>query len=62
MNFSTKSWNLVYLVYLDWTSFVSNVLQQPIYKTYVLPSFRSDHSPILFALDMTEEDQRGKGL
>ena len=38
------------LRYLNETFFfVSNVLQESIYKTVVLASFCSDHSPILFA-------------
>ena len=45
-----------------WPFFVSNVLQESIYKEDVLASFCSDPSPILFALDMLKEDQRGKGL
>ena len=46
---------------VDWTFFISNVLQESIYKIDVLPSFYSDHSLILFALDMIKEGQRGKG-
>ena len=45
--------------------FVSNVflvLQESIHKTDVLASFCSDHSPILFVLDMIKEGQMGKGL
>ena len=32
------------------------------YMTYVLALFCNDHSPILFALDMIKEGQRGRGL
>ena len=37
--------------------FVSNSLQESIHKTDVLASLCSDHSPILFSLDMIKEDQ-----
>ena len=33
-----------------------------IHKTDVIPSLCSDHSRILFSLDMTKEGERGKGL
>ena len=48
-------------IQVDWNFFISNVLQESIYKADVLPSFYSDHSLILFALDMIKEGQRGKG-
>ena len=35
-------------------SFVSNILQGSLYKTNVLALFYSDHSPILFSLDMIQ--------
>ena len=47
---------------VEWISFVSNVLKESIHKTDVLVSFCSDHSPILFAMNMIKEVQRGKHL
>ena len=37
---------------LDWTFFVSNVVQEPIYKTNALALSCSDQFPILFVLHM----------
>ena len=37
-------------------------MQDSFHKTDVLPSLCSDHSPILFSLDMIKEGQRRKGL
>ena len=37
-------------------------MQESIHKTDVLASLRSNHSPILFSLDMIDEGQRRKGL
>ena len=47
---------------VDGTFFISNVLQEYIYKADVVAQFCSDHSPILLALDMIREGQMGKGL
>ena len=42
--------------------FLSNVLQESIYKADVLSSFWSDNSPIPFALVIIKEGQKGNGL
>ena len=42
--------------------FVSNLLQESINKTEVLAAFSTDHSPLLFSLDLRKDENRGKGL
>ena len=41
---------------------ISNVLQESIIKTDVLASFCTDHSPILFSLQLKDMPTRGKGF
>ena len=41
---------------------ISNALQESIIKTDVLASFCTDHSPILFSLQLKDMPTRGKGL
>lgn len=40
---------------------VSNLLQESVKDTEVLPAFSSNHSPILFSLVSTEPASKGKG-
>ena len=40
---------------VHWTFFVSDVLQDSVHETDFLALFCSDHSPILFSLDMIKE-------
>ena len=42
--------------------FLSNCLQENAKKIDVLPSFLSDHSPVLLTLGASKENKRGKGL
>ena len=42
--------------------FVSNLLQELVNKTDVLAAFSTDHSPLLFSLDLDKDKNRGKGL
>ena len=42
--------------------FVSNLLQESVIKTDVLAAFSTDHSPLLFSLDLRKDENRGKGL
>ena len=42
--------------------FLSNSLQEFAKKIEVLPSFLSDHSPVLLSLNHSKENDRGKGL
>ena len=46
----------------DLTFFVSNIPQESITKTDVIPSLSSDHYPILLAIKLNKEPQRGRGL
>ena len=41
--------------------FVSNLLQEPVNKTNVLAAFSTDHSSLLFSLDLRKYQNRGKG-
>ena len=42
--------------------FFSNLLQESINKTDVLAAFSTDHSPLLFSLDLRKDENRSKGL
>ena len=42
--------------------FLSNALQEYAQKVEILPSFLSDHSPVLLSLGHSKENNRGKGL
>ena len=42
--------------------FVSNLLQEPVDKTDVLAASSTDHSPLLFSLDLCKDENRGKRL
>ena len=42
--------------------FVSNLLQESVNKTDVLAAFSTDHSPLLFSLDLRKDENSGKGL
>ena len=46
----------------DLTFFVSNIPQESITKTDIIPSLSSHHSPILLAIKLNKEPQRGRGL
>ena len=41
---------------------ISNILQESIIKTDVLASFCTDHSPIIFSLQLKDMPTRGKGF
>ena len=41
---------------------ISNILQESIIKTNVLASFRTDHSPIVFSLQLKNMPTWGKGF
>ena len=42
--------------------FVSNLLQESINKTEVLAAFSTDHSHLLFSLELRKDENRGKRL
>ena len=42
--------------------FVSNLLQESVNKMEVLAAFSTDHSLLLFSLDLRKDENRGKGL
>ena len=42
--------------------FVANLLQEFVNKTDVLTAFTTDHSSLLFSLDLRKDENRGKGL
>ena len=42
--------------------FVSNLLQESVNKAEVLAAFSTDHSPLLFSLDLHIDENRGKAL
>ena len=41
---------------------VSNLLQESVNNTDILAAFSTDHSPLLFSLDLRKDENRGKGL
>ena len=42
--------------------FLSNLLQESVNKTNVLAAFSTDHSPLLFSLGLSKDENRGKTL
>ena len=42
--------------------FAANLLQEFVNKTDVLTAFTTDHSSLLFSLDLRKDENRGKGL
>ena len=42
--------------------FVFNLLQESVNKTEVLTAFSTDHSPLLFSLDLHKDENRKNGL
>ena len=42
--------------------FVSNLRQESVKKMDVLAAFSTDHSPLLFSLDLRKDENRSKGL
>ena len=42
--------------------FDANLLQEFVNKTDVLAAFSTDHSSLLFSLDLSKDENRGKGL
>ena len=42
--------------------FISNLLQESVNKTEILAAFSTDHSPLLFSLDLCKDENRGIGL
>ena len=42
--------------------FIFNLLQVSVNKTEVLAAFSTDHSPLLFSLDLRKDENRSKGL